>query len=202
MTFAHSFVNQLHEEQKERHAKYFHSKPREFRCPPEMQLQMMLTRRLNPTLQDRLNTFHQQLQKHCGGSEVKGQSPETLTLSQKLEQIVKLINSPDEPSSHDNKRGGTITSLRELITTTMVKWAESEIHNSDLIGQIFSLLHRQFNEMCEIAEALKKTYVIDLTGEQVRMELGQFISALGSLRLLRSVGMSKNEELLMKNSFK
>lgn len=208
VTFSHGFVDQLQEEQKTRHCKYFRSKPREFRCPPEMQLHSMLSRKPPPgltRLHSTLTAFHRQLQNHCGGSQVKGQSHESLSASQKLAQVVELINSPDEPDgSHDDRgnKGSHVTSLRELITITMVKWAESEIQDSDLIGQIFSLLHRQFDEMGEVSAALKKTYVIDLDGERVREDLGDFIHALGSLRLLLGVGMGKSEEGLMKESLR
>ncbi len=156
-------------------------------------------------LHDNLQTFHRQLQEHCGGSEVKSQNTETLTTSQKLAQIVELVNSPEKRvGSHDNSRSGGshVTSLRELITMTMVKWAESDIQDSDLIGRIFSLLHRQFDEIQEVSAALKKTYVIDLRGEGIRAELGSFIHALGSLRLLLRVGMGKSEEGLMKASLR
>ena len=204
VTFASGYVHQLQEEQKQRHQKYFHSKPREFRCPPEMQLAAMLAQKPSPglsKLHDTLTDFHHKLHEHCGGSEVKGQPFESLSTSQKLTQIVALINSPDESDCHDNK-GSHVTSLRELITKTMVKWAESEIKDSSLICKIFSLLHRQFDEVTEVAEALKRTYVIDLTGEKVKQELGDFIHALGSLRLLLNVGMGKSEETFMKESLR
>lgn len=204
VTFANGFVDQLQNEQKTRHSKYFQSRPREFRCPPESQLSAMLSHKPPPgKLHKNLEIFHRQLQEHCGGLGVKGRCSEVLTVSQKLSQIVELINSSEQPvSSHGNRGVSHVTSLRELITKTMVKWVESEIQDSNLIGRIFSLLHRQFDEMQEVAKALKKTYVIDLKGEEIRTELGSFIHALGSLRLLLKVGMGKSEEGLMKASLR
>ena len=210
VTFANGYVDELQEEQKSRHKKYFKKRPREFRCPPEMQLQAMLTvkssTRNSPTqskLYETISSFHKQLQGHCGSAGDSSQIRDSLSTAQKLEQLVTLLNSSDDPCIHgDGEDRGT--SLRDLIVKTMIKWAESEVQDLNLIGQIFSLLHRQFNEIHEVAESLKHTYVIDIAEEEgkVNYDVAEFSRALGSLRLLLKVGMGKMEESLMKASLR
>lgn len=210
MTFANGYVDDLQEEQKSRYKKYFKKKPREFRCPPEMQLQAMLnvtsSKRNTPSqskLYETISSFHGQLQDHCGSKVNNSQVRDSLNTAQKLEQLVTLLNSSDDPCNHGDGEEH-MTSLRDLITKTMLKWAESEVQDLNLIGQIFSLLHRQFNEIHEVAEALKRTYVIDIAEEEgkVNYDVAEFSHALGSLRLLLKVGMGKMEESLMKDSLR
>lgn len=210
MTFAYGYVDDLQEEQKSRHEKYFAKRPREFRCPPEMQLQAMLAVRSSPKnspvqkkLYETISAFHKQLQEHCGSTGDSPQGRDSLSTTQKLEKLVNLLNSTEDQGNHGDD-GNHITSLRDLITRTMLNWAQSEVQDLNLIGQIFSLLHRQFNEIHEVAEALRKTYVIDIAEEEgkVNYDVAEFNRALGSLRLLLKVGMGKTEESLMKTSLR
>ena len=121
----------------------------------------------------------------------------------KLQTMMELLFSSEDHCCHDNANNH-VTSLQKLITETMMEWAGQEIHDLKLIGQIFALLYRQFDEIHEVRQALSKTYIIDIkeNGGRPNYDIGEFREALGSLRLHMKVGMGKTEENLLRDSLK
>lgn len=157
-------------------------------------------------LHDELKQFTQELNLHCGACVGSSQPTQELTATEKLQKLVKLVTSHDDTPAHETGLSSHVISLQRLITQTMITWANKEIHDLRLIEEVFSLLYRQFNEVGEVAQALKKTYVLEVTNDPVtgkpNFDIPAFYNALGSLRLLLKVGMSKKEENLLKTSLK
>ena len=216
VTFAHDFVGDLQEEQEKRHKMFFTKKPKEFRCSPEKQLEAMLSRdhrhkrnRERRSVREmelikELQTFHKELKNHCGSYEDPSCIAQPLEVQDKLQKLFQLVTSLNDPHHHDNDESHMIT-LGELINKAMIEWAGKEIHDLKLICEIFSLLFRQYNEGHEVAEALQKTYVIDVVNDgcgNPNYDIPKFHRALGCLRLLMKVGMGKTEENLLKDSLK
>ena len=121
----------------------------------------------------------------------------------KLQTMMELLFSTEDQCCHGNT-ADHVNSLQKLITETMMEWAGQEIHSLKLIGQIFALLYRQFDEVHEVKQALSKTYIIDIKENDGRpnYDIGEFREALGSLRLLMKVGMGKTEENLLRDSLR
>lgn len=117
--------------------------------------------------------------------------------------MMELMFSTEDQCCHGNT-DDHVTTLQKLITETMMEWAGQEIHSLKLIGQIFALLYRQFDEIHEVKQALSKTYIIDIKENDGRpnYDIREFREALGSLRLLMKVGMGKTEENLLRDSLK
>ena len=85
--------------------------------------------------------------------------------------------------------------LQELISHTMIHWVqESFIQNPELVRQMFSLLHRQYDGLGELTRALPKAYAISAVSVQDSMEL---LECLGQIRSLLIVQMGPEEERLM-----
>ena len=68
--FANGYVDDLCQEQRYRHDKYFMKNPKEFRCSPEQQLQTLLSFKHGGSrqrkLREKLEKFHHELLDHCG----------------------------------------------------------------------------------------------------------------------------------------
>ena len=206
--FANSYVDDLRKEQQDRHAKYFVKNPKEFRCSPELQLKSLLSFRNGGQnlrrLKEKLKKFHLELLDHCGAVREGKVDEQNSSIWNKFQTMVKIVCSSEEHSCHDNS-DDHVTSLQKLISKTMMDWAGQEIHNLKLIGQIFALLYRQFDEIHEVKQALSKTYIIDIKDNckgRPNYDIATFREALGSLRLLMQVGMGKTEENLLRNSLK
>ncbi|MED6284776.1 hypothetical protein CHARACLAT_022438, partial [Characodon lateralis] len=85
--------------------------------------------------------------------------------------------------------------LKELISETMVSWAqECHIQDPKLVRKMFSLLRRQYDSVGELLRAMRKTYTISATSVQDTINL---LASLGQIRSLLSVRMGKEEEKLM-----
>lgn len=90
--------------------------------------------------------------------------------------------------------------MQKLITSTMVHWAEETfITSQELVREMFSLLHRQYDGIGELMTALEKTYVISVNS---REDINQLLKALGIIRSLLQVQAGRDEEELMKGSLK
>uniref|UniRef100_A0AA85JZA6 Ryanodine receptor n=1 Tax=Trichobilharzia regenti TaxID=157069 RepID=A0AA85JZA6_TRIRE len=88
-------------------------------------------------------------------------------------------------------------SLDGLIVYTIVKWAnEGFIESLELIREMFSALHRQYNAIEELRDALAKTYVISGSSQD---EVSRLLRSLGRVRCLLGVQLGSNEEVLLKN---
>lgn len=226
VSFSHGYVEQLQEEQKQRHKENIRKKPKEFRSSSEMQIEGMLAKSdysCSRSLHEKLQGFTDDLKRHCGSPNCTTQISHEMSSSEKLRKLVKLLTSfeGNEVSGNSTTTGtgtgtGTtgdsgsdgshVISLQRLITQTMINWASREIQDLRLIEEVFSLLYRQFNEVGEVVQALNKTYVLEVTKDPTtgkpNFDIPAFCDALGSLRLLLKVGMSKKEENLLKNSLK
>ena len=203
--FANGYVDDLRTEQEHRHEKYFVKNPKEFRCSPEQQLKSLLSfRNGGQNLKEKLKKFHHELLDHCGAVREGKVDEQNSSIWNKFQTMVKIVCSSEEHGCHDNN-DDHVTSLQKLISKTMMDWAGQEIHNLKLIGQIFALLYRQFDEIHEVKQALSKTYIIDIKDNvkgRPNYDIATFREALGSLRLLMQVGMGKTEENLLRNSLK
>ncbi|RXN14577.1 ryanodine receptor 3-like protein [Labeo rohita] len=85
--------------------------------------------------------------------------------------------------------------LKELISQTMVSWAqETHIQDPELVRLMFSLLRRQYDSIGELLRAMRKTYTISAASVHDTIHL---LASLGQIRSLLSVRMGKEEEQLM-----
>ena len=212
VSFSHDYVQKLRDEQRDRYTENIRKKPKEFRSSSEMQVEGMLALKseysCSKRLRGELDRFTRDLKLHCGTALSSKEATYKLSTMEKLQKLVSLVTSSDDAPPSVRKKGpeSHVLSLQHLITQTMISWANKEIHDLKLIEEIFSLLYRQFNEVGEVAQALKKTYVLEVTGDPVtgkqNFDIPAFTNALGSLRLLLKVGMSRKEENLLKTSLK
>lgn len=210
VSFSHDHVGKLQVEQAERYKKNIRKKPKEFRSSLELQMEGMLALKsdysCSKRLRDELKCFTDELKLHCGSCLSSSQPTGEPSSAEKLQKLVRLVTSfADSPPSKAGPSSHVI-SLQRLIAQTMITWANKEVQDLKLIEEIFSLLYRQFNEVGEVAQALKKTYVLEVTCDtaigKANFDIPAFVNALGSLRLLLKVGMSKKEENLLRTSLK
>ncbi|KAI4804077.1 hypothetical protein KUCAC02_025721, partial [Chaenocephalus aceratus] len=263
VSFSDSFVSKLQYNQKFRYnelmlalnmsAAVTAKKTKEFRSPPQEQINMLLTFSMGEDcpcpsgIQEQLYDFHNQLQLHCGipmeedeyeqdtsitgrllmlVNKIKGQSHKAeeptekqqaaplrpwryvesavvlaiemkaAFLSASLEMglfMNELANTADYLSLRSG--GARRANLKELISQTMVSWAqECHILDSELVRKMFSLLRRQYDSIGELLRAMRKTYTISAASIQDTINL---LAALGQIRSLLSVRMGKEEEKLM-----
>ena len=211
VSFSHGYVQDLQEDQQERYHKNIKKKPKEFRSSSELQVEGMLTTKSEYTcrkgLRKKLEEFTETLKQHCGAHTDAIMQNKELGTVEKLKKLARLATTFDDGRREEGVAcNGHPTSLQSIITRTMIQWAGKEIHSLRLIEEVFSLLFRQFNEVGEVAQALEKTYVLEVTRDaksgKPNFDIPAFCSALGSLRLLLKVGMSKKEENLLKTSLK
>ena len=160
----------------------------------------------NKPLQAALKAFHAELMGHCGCQDQTGAANkklDDLSFREKLQRLKELLVRSEETGvKHADKE---VTTLQQLISRTMIRWASQDVRSLELIKQVFSLLYRQFDEVQEVAHALRKTYVLEVVKDssgKANYDIPRFRTALGSLRLLLSVGMGKTEENLLKKSLK
>ena len=157
-------------------------------------------------LQRMLQDFHGELKRHCGcvdSCTLVGRRLEDMGVREKLERMVELVMAGEE--EEERRRGEGVTTLQQLITRTMLQWACSEVKDLKLVGQIFALLYRQYDEIHEVVQALKRTYVIEVAKDaedKPNYDIPSFRTALAHLRLLLKVGMGKTEEEALRNSLR
>lgn len=82
---------------------------------------------------------------------------------EKLEKLAKLVASSFERKSKEGNEEweGELENLRRVIVTTLIRWAREDLHSQELSEKLFNLLHRQFNQVEELIQALGRTYVIE-----------------------------------------
>jgi len=224
VSFANGYVDELQTEQAKRYERNHKIKPKEFRSSTEKQIESMLSLKsdynCSTMLREKLEKFNRELQQHCGnssGSTMQGSKDSEIF--NKVKNITSLLAATTSSSQQDgfsfqkDSRGSSkvceklapCSSLRDLVINTMIEWASKEIHDMQLVEEVFSLLYRQFNEMGELVDALQRTYVLEVTNSKngnCKFDVPAFCTALGSLRLLLTVGMGKKEETLLKDSLK
>ncbi|XP_048259812.1 ryanodine receptor-like isoform X9 [Haliotis rufescens] len=192
---------------------------REFRCPPQEQMRALLTFKIvedqdqdqqcpcREDIRESLRIFHGELLQHCDMPtfEVPEEKPleeedvpKNLSLKDKLMLMVGLSKGQQENIEKAIDDGLKPDSMQKLITQTMVKWSEeSFISNQDLVREMFSLLHRQYDGIGELMTALDKGYVISCKSHE---DINLLLKNLGIIRSLLLVQAGPDEEELMKTS--
>ncbi|XP_033979617.1 ryanodine receptor 3-like [Trematomus bernacchii] len=212
VSFSDSFVSKLQYNQKFRYnelmlalnmsAAVTAKKTKEFRSPPQEQINMLLTFSMGEDcpcpsgIQEQLYDFHNQLQLHCGiPMEEDGYKQDTSITGRLLMLVNKIKGQSHKAEEPTEKQQAAPSNLKELISQTMVSWAqECHILDSELVRKMFSLLRRQYDSIGELLRAMRKTYTISAASIQDTINL---LAALGQIRSLLSVRMGKEEEKLM-----
>ncbi|XP_045306090.1 ryanodine receptor 3 isoform X10 [Leopardus geoffroyi] len=181
-------------------------KTREFRSPPQEQINMLLNFQLGENcpcpeeIREELYDFHEDLLIHCGVPlEEEEEEEEDTSWAGKLRALVYKIKGPPKPAKEQptEEEERCPTTLKELISQTMIRWAqEDQIQDAELVRMMFNLLRRQYDSIGELLQALRKTYTISQASVSDTINL---LAALGQIRCLLSVRMGKEEELLMIN---
>nr|XP_061794423.1 ryanodine receptor 2-like [Nerophis lumbriciformis] len=227
VAFSENFVGQLQENQRFRYNQVMQAlnmsaaltarKTKEFRSPPQEQINMLLNFRdgdqqdTSPCpveTQQLLRDFHQLLDMHSC-IELDSASEESkaaeVTLKDQLLSLGARVLGLKRMSTQLEDNGPqcaskymlvTYKSLQMLISETMLRWAqETEIENPSLVRAVFSLLHRQYQGLGgQMASPLSKTYTISEASVEDTMTL---LSSLCKIRSLLSIRMGNEEEKLM-----
>ncbi|XP_068608169.1 ryanodine receptor 3-like [Brachionichthys hirsutus] len=212
VSFSDNFVSKLQFNQKFRYnelmlalnmsAAVTAKKTKEFRSPPQEQINMLLTFSMGddcpcPTdIQGELYDFHTQLQLHCGIPMEEDDDEQATSIKGRLLMLVNKIKGQSLKVERPTKMAQAAPSnLKELISQTMVTWAqECHIQDPELVRKMFSLLRRQYDSIGELLRAMRKTYTISAASVQDTINL---LASLGQIRSLLSVRMGKEEEKLM-----
>ncbi|KAK3736855.1 hypothetical protein RRG08_000604 [Elysia crispata] len=194
-------------------------KTKEFRCPPREQMKALLTFKqeeeegsvdkecpCREDMRDILRGFHDQLLTHCKMPQISADEEETpseqvvpsKTLGQKLLSLVWKSKNDEVSAIVEGEK--VPDCMQNLITATMVRWAEeSFISMQELVREMFSLLHRQYDGIGELMSALEKAYVISSKSCE---DINMLLKSLGIIRSLLQVQAGPDEEELMKDSLK
>ncbi|XP_041919811.1 ryanodine receptor 1b isoform X8 [Alosa sapidissima] len=219
VAFSDQFVHSVQSNQRERYNELMRAftmsaaetarKTREFRSPPQEQVIMLTNFKHGPEeeecpvpddARESLQEFHNDLLAHCGVHVEEEEEEEEVdtSLSGRLLSLlekVKSLRKKDEVVEEEPEEEPKPSTLQELISHTMIHWVqESFIQNPELVRQMFSLLHRQYDGLGELIRALPKAYVINAVSVQDTMEL---LECLGQIRSLLIVQMGPEEERLM-----
>uniref|UniRef100_A0A3B4UXI4 Ryanodine receptor 2-like n=1 Tax=Seriola dumerili TaxID=41447 RepID=A0A3B4UXI4_SERDU len=217
VAFSDNFAGQLQENQRFRYNQVMQAlnmsaaltarKTKEFRSPPQEQINMLLSFREHEQqencpcpeeIQQLLQDFHNLLNTHCGielDSESEDEEDAEMSVKDRLLSLVHK-DSRIPLLNHFSPAVTSSESLKKLISEMMVRWAqESEMEDPELVRAVFSLLHRQYQGLGgQMAGPLCKAYTISQASVQDTMTL---LSSLGQIRSLLSVRMGKEEERLM-----
>nr|XP_057946113.1 ryanodine receptor 3-like isoform X1 [Doryrhamphus excisus] len=212
VSFSDNFVSKLQYNQKFRYnelmlalnmsAAVTAKKTKEFRSPPQEQINMLLTFSTGDDcpcpsdIQEELFDFHNQLQLHCGIPMEEDEDDQDTSIKGRLLTLVNKIKGQAHKTEQPAKKEQAAPSnLKELISQTMVSWAqECHIQDPELVRKMFSLLRRQYDSIGELLRAMRKTYTISAASVQDTIKL---LASLGQIRSLLSVRMGKEEEKLM-----
>ncbi|XP_076155871.1 ryanodine receptor 3 [Alosa pseudoharengus] len=178
-------------------------KTKEFRSPPQEQINMLLNFSMGEDcpcpeeIQEELYKFHNELRLHCGIPMEEEEEEPDLTIRGRLMALVYKIKGHPQKTEQEPKEKelAAPTNLKELISQTMVCWAqESHIQDPELVRVMFSLLRRQYDSIGELLRAMRKSYTISASSVLDTIHL---LASLGQIRSLLSVRMGKEEEQLM-----
>ncbi|XP_034756951.1 ryanodine receptor 3 isoform X4 [Etheostoma cragini] len=213
VSFSDSFVSKLQFNQKFRYnelmlafnmsAAITAKKTKEFRSPPHEQINILLNFSAGEDcpcpeeIQDELNSFHEELRLHCGIPVEEEEEEQDTSIKGRLLALLYKIKGPPQKTEEEptEKEQAAPTNLKELISQTIISWAqESHIQDPELVRVMFSLLRRQYDGIGELLRAMKKSYTISAASVQDAINL---LVSLGQIRSLLSVRMGKEEEKLM-----
>ncbi|XP_051511074.1 ryanodine receptor 3-like isoform X1 [Myxocyprinus asiaticus] len=213
VAFSDDFVSKLQFNQKFRYNELMQAlnmsaavtakKTKEFRSPPQEQINMLLNFSVDDDcacpeeLQDELQGFHDDLRLHCGIPMEKEEEEQDTSLKGRLMAIIyKIKGRPQKTEKEPTEQvQAAPTNLKELISKTIVSWAqECKIQDPALVRSMFSLLRRQYDGIGELLRALKKSYTISAksVGDAINL-----LASLGQIRSLLSVRMGEEEGQLM-----
>ncbi|XP_053136342.1 ryanodine receptor 3 isoform X7 [Hemicordylus capensis] len=216
VSFADTYVSKLQYNQKYRYNELMQAlnmsaaltarKTKEFRSPPQEQINMLLNFQLGEDcpcpeeIREELYEFHDDLLIHCGiPLEEEEEEDEDISWTDKLCSLIYKIKGPPKAEKRETTEEELKypTTLKQLISQTMVRWSqEDQIQDPELVRIMFNLLRRQYDSIGELLQALRKSYTISAASVQDTINL---LAALGQIRSLLSVRMGKEEELLMIN---
>ncbi|KAI1897309.1 hypothetical protein AGOR_G00081990 [Albula goreensis] len=213
VSFSDRFVSKLQFNQKFRYNELMQAfnmsaavtakKTKEFRSPPQEQINMLLNFSMGDDcpcpedIREDLYNFHDELRLHCGIPVEEEEEEQDTSLRGRLMSLVYKIKGRPQKTEEEptEEKQATPTNLKELISQTMVSWAqESHIQDAELVRVMFSLLRRQYDCVGELLHATKRSYTISAASVQDTINL---LASLGQIRSLLSVRMGKEEEKLM-----
>ncbi|XP_059376123.1 ryanodine receptor 2 [Carassius carassius] len=217
MSFSGDFVGRLQENQRFRYNEVMDAlnmsaaltarKTKEFRSPPQEQINMMLSFRevcqecpCPEDIQDLMWEFHQDLMSHCGidiDSDSENGDEDNQSVRNHLKSLVdKIIHLNRRMSGLPEEIVNKPVSLQQLISHTMLHWAqEGTIEDPALVHAVFSLLHQQYAGLGgQMSAPLQKAYCISQTSVEDTLNLQW---ALARIRSLLTARMGKEEEELM-----
>ncbi|KAM3591914.1 uncharacterized protein V6R79_009433 [Siganus canaliculatus] len=194
-------------------------KTKEFRSPPQEQINMLLNFKDDKQdcpcpeyIREQLLDFHEDLMRHCVSNKLYNLSifsckeldeergidgDNDFTIRGRLMSLVEKVAYLNKrmASMPKGKKDRKPSTLQQLISDTMVRWAqESVIEDPELVRAMFVLLHRQYDGIGGQVRALPKTYTINSVSIEDTINL---LAALGQIRSLLSVRMGREEEKLM-----
>ncbi|XP_076849219.1 ryanodine receptor 3 isoform X1 [Brachyhypopomus gauderio] len=177
-------------------------KTKEFRSPPQEQINMLLNFSAGEDcpcpeeIQEELQSFHDDLRLHCGiPMEEEEEEQDTSIKGRLLSILYKIKGRPQKTEEQPSEEEAAPTNLKEMISQTMVSWAqECTIQDPELVRSMFSLLRRQYDGIGELLRAMRKSYTISARSVQDAIHL---LASLGQIRSLLSVRMGEEEGQLM-----
>uniref|UniRef100_A0A671PCZ7 Ryanodine receptor 3-like n=1 Tax=Sinocyclocheilus anshuiensis TaxID=1608454 RepID=A0A671PCZ7_9TELE len=211
VAFSDDFVSKLQYNQKFRYNELMQAlnmsaavtakKTREFRSPPQEQINMLLNFSAGDDctcpeeLQEELQGFHDDLRLHCGIC-LSILSIDTSLKGRLMSLVYKIKGRPQKTEEKPTEQEQAApTNLKELISQTMVTWAqECKIQDPALVRSMFSLLRRQYDGIGELLRALRKSYTVSAKSVGDATNL---LASLGQIRSLLSVRMGEEEGQLM-----
>uniref|UniRef100_W5N4D0 Ryanodine receptor 3 n=1 Tax=Lepisosteus oculatus TaxID=7918 RepID=W5N4D0_LEPOC len=216
VSFSDSYVSKLQQNQKFRYNELMQAlnmsaavtakKTREFRSPPQEQINMLLQFSAGDDcpcpeeIREELYDFHDDLLLHCGIpiEEEEEEAQDTSIKGRLLSLVYKIKGAPQKQEAEPTEETQSAPSnLKELISQTMVSWAqECHIQDPELVRVMFSLLRRQYDSIGELLRSMRKSYTISAISVQDTINL---LASLGQIRSLLSVRMGREEEMLMIN---
>ncbi|KAG1972845.1 ryanodine receptor [Pimephales promelas] len=217
MSFSGDFVGHLQDNQHFRYNEVMDAlnmsaaltarKTKEFRSPPQEQMNMMLSFREEcqdcpcpEDIQDLMWEFHQDLMTHCGikiDSDSENENEDDLSIRNNLQGLVgKIMNLKRRMSGLPEEIVNKPVSLQQLISETMMHWAqEGAIEDPVLVRAVFSLLLQQYAGLDgQMSAPLQKAYCISQASVEDALNLQW---ALACIRSLLTARMGKEEEELM-----
>uniref|UniRef100_A0A8C7JSK1 Ryanodine receptor 2 n=1 Tax=Oncorhynchus kisutch TaxID=8019 RepID=A0A8C7JSK1_ONCKI len=183
-------------------------KTKEFRSPPQEQINMLLSFKDEKVdcpcpehIREQLVDFHEDLMTHCGMSideDKLNEADSDFTIRGRLMSLVEKVVYLKKKMTFmpkNKKKDKKPSTLQQLISETMVRWAqESIMEDPELIRAMFVLLHRQYDGIGGQVRALPKAYTINSVSVEDTIKL---LASLGQIRSLLSVRMGREEEKLM-----
>ncbi|XP_055771918.1 ryanodine receptor 2-like [Salvelinus fontinalis] len=183
-------------------------KTKEFRSPPQEQINMLLSFKDEKVdcpcpehIRGQLVDFHEDLMTHCGieiDEDKLNEADSDFTIRGRLMSLVEKVVYLKKKMTFmpkNKKKDKKPSTLQQLISETMVRWAqESIMEDPELVRAMFVLLHRQYDGIGGQVRALPKAYTINSVSVEDTIKL---LASLGQIRSLLSVRMGREEEKLM-----